>query len=82
MRQTIIGLLMVALTAGYFYWKARHRYMCPFCGRFVRYNDVNCPHCGNDMNFRHRSGPDSRFGVALGQRTSQRRRGGGRSSRN
>ncbi|MGB8685682.1 MAG: hypothetical protein WCD12_22570 [Candidatus Binatus sp.] len=80
MRQTIIGLLMVALTAAFFYWKATHRYMCPFCGRFVRYNDVNCPHCGNDMNFRHRSGPDSRFGVAFGQRTTQRR-GGSRSSR-
>ena len=82
MRQTIIGLLMVALTAAVFYWVARHRYKCPYCGRFVRYDDVNCPYCGNDMNFRHRAGPDSRFGVALGQRTSQRRRGGGRSSRN
>ena len=58
MRQTIIGLLMVALTAAGFYWVARRRYKCPYCGRFVRYDDVNCPYCGNDMKYRHRAGPE------------------------
>jgi len=57
-RETIIGLLMVALTAFGFYWVSRHRYKCPYCGRFVQWKDVNCPHCGNDMKYRHRAGPE------------------------
>jgi DNA-directed RNA polymerase subunit RPC12/RpoP len=58
MQQTIIGLLMVAVTAALFYWVARRRYKCPYCGRIVRYQDVNCPHCGNDMQMKHRAGPE------------------------
>ncbi len=58
MRETIVGLLMVAVTALGFYIVSRRRYKCPFCGRFVRWKDVNCPHCGNDMNYRHRAGPE------------------------
>jgi predicted RNA-binding Zn-ribbon protein involved in translation (DUF1610 family) len=80
-RQTIIGLLMVALTAAFFYWVARSRYKCPYCGRAVKYNDVNCPHCGNDMKYRHRDVRESKFGVAIGQRPARGRTSGGRSSR-
>lgn len=58
MRETIIGLLMVALTAAGFYWVSRRRYKCPFCGRAVQWKDENCPHCGNDMKMRHRAGPE------------------------
>jgi zinc-ribbon domain len=54
--QTIIGLLMVALTALGLWWVARRRYRCPYCGRIVRWADVNCPHCGDDMKMRHREG--------------------------
>jgi DNA-directed RNA polymerase subunit RPC12/RpoP len=57
--QTIVGLLMVALTAACFYWIGRRRYKCPYCGRIVKYDDVNCPYCGDDMKFRHRAGPES-----------------------
>jgi hypothetical protein len=57
--QTIVGLLMVALTAAAFYWISRNRYKCPYCGRIVKYDDVNCPYCGDDMKFRHRAGPES-----------------------
>jgi DNA-directed RNA polymerase subunit RPC12/RpoP len=57
-RETLIGLLMVALTALGFYWVARHRYKCPYCGKFVQWKDINCPHCGNDMQFKHRAGPE------------------------
>jgi DNA-directed RNA polymerase subunit RPC12/RpoP len=78
-RQTIIGLLMVAVTAAFFYWKATHRYRCPFCGRFVQYNDVNCPHCGNDMEFKHRAGPEALPRAASDLRRRPTR--GGRSSR-
>jgi hypothetical protein len=56
--QTIVGLLMVALTAAAFYWISRRRYTCPYCGRIVKYDDVNCPYCGDDMKFRHRAGPE------------------------
>lgn len=59
MRQVIVGLVMVALTAGYFWLVARRRYRCPFCGRPVKWQDINCPHCGNDMNYRHREGPEA-----------------------
>ena len=82
MRQTIIGLLMVALTAAFFYWVARSRYKCPYCGRIVKYDDVNCPHCGNDMKFRHRAGPEAVPRAAADLRPTRRRPGGGRSSRN
>jgi DNA-directed RNA polymerase subunit RPC12/RpoP len=58
-KQIIIGALTIALTAAGFYWAARRRYKCPFCGRIVRYADINCPYCGNDMKFRHRAGPDA-----------------------
>jgi primosomal protein N' len=78
-RQTIVGLLMVAVTAGFFYWVARNRYKCPFCGRVVKYNDVNCPHCGNDMKFRHRAGPEAVPRAAADLRPTRRRPGGGRS---
>ena len=73
MRQTIVGLLMVALTAAYFYWVARHRYKCPFCGRHVKYNDVNCPYCGNDMLFKHRAGPEAPPRAAADLRRPKRR---------
>ncbi|HSZ23267.1 MAG TPA: zinc ribbon domain-containing protein [Candidatus Sulfotelmatobacter sp.] len=81
MRQTIIGLLMVALTAAGFYWVARHRYKCPFCGRNVKYDDINCPYCGNDMNYRHRAGPEKPPRAAADLRPSSRRRSSDRSSR-
>jgi predicted amidophosphoribosyltransferase len=55
--QIVVGLAMVALTAGYFYYSARNRYKCPNCGRPVRWKDVNCPHCGEDMKLQHRAGP-------------------------
>ena len=50
---------MVALTAAGFYWVGRRRYKCPYCGRIVKYDDINCPHCGNDMKYRHRAGPEA-----------------------
>jgi endogenous inhibitor of DNA gyrase (YacG/DUF329 family) len=59
MRQIGIGLGMVALTALYFWLVARRRYKCPYCGRNVKWEDVNCPYCGNDMQFRHRAGPEA-----------------------
>ncbi len=71
-RQTIIGLAMVALTALGFYLVARRRYKCPYCGRFVRWEDVNCPHCGSDMNFRHRVGPEPTPRIAAGFRPPKR----------
>ena len=81
MRQTIIGLLMVALTAGFFYWVARRRYKCPYCGRIVKYDDVNCPHCGNDMKFLHRAGPEQVPRVASSLRPPKRRSSGDGSRR-
>ena len=57
MKQTVIGLLMVLVTALGLYWVARNRYKCPSCGRPVRWKDINCPHCGVDMNYKHRTGP-------------------------
>lgn len=57
MGHTLIGLLMVALTALGLYWVGRNRYKCPQCGRVVRWDDVNCPHCGSDMKAQHRVGP-------------------------
>ena len=59
MRETIIGLAMVALTALGFYFVSRRRYKCPICGAFVQWKDVNCPHCGNDMKYKHRAGPEA-----------------------
>jgi DNA-directed RNA polymerase subunit RPC12/RpoP len=59
MRQIVVGLTMVALTALYFWLVARRRYKCPFCGRIVKYEDVNCPYCGNDMGLKHRAGPEA-----------------------
>jgi DNA-directed RNA polymerase subunit RPC12/RpoP len=59
MKQVLVGLAMVALTALYFWLVARRRYKCPFCGRNVKWNDVNCPYCGNDMQFKHRAGPEA-----------------------
>lgn len=81
MTQTIVGLLMVALTAAGFYWVGRRRYKCPFCGRIVKYNDVNCPYCGNDMNFRHRAGPESVPAAATNLRPPKRRSSGDGSRR-
>ncbi|MGB3551528.1 MAG: hypothetical protein WA993_12600 [Candidatus Binatus sp.] len=81
MRQTIIGLLMVALTAAFFYLVGRRRYKCPLCGRVVRYDDLNCPHCGNDMKYRHRAGPEPVPRAAADLRPAKRRPSGGRSSR-
>jgi predicted RNA-binding Zn-ribbon protein involved in translation (DUF1610 family) len=80
-RQTIIGLLMVAVTAAFFYWVARSRYKCPYCGRIVKYDDVNCPHCGNDMKFRHRAGPEAVPRAAADLRPGGRRTSRDRSSR-
>jgi hypothetical protein len=57
MRETLLGLLMVALTAAALYWYSivrRNRCQCPFCGRRVTWDDINCPHCGDDMKLRHR----------------------------
>jgi predicted amidophosphoribosyltransferase len=51
---------MVALTALWLYWLGRKRYKCPLCGRIVRWSDEICPHCGDDMKFRHRIGPPPR----------------------
>jgi len=50
---------MVALTALGFWWVGRRRYRCPFCGRVVRWENINCPYCGTDMKFRHRAGPEA-----------------------
>ncbi|MDB5108067.1 MAG: zinc-ribbon domain [Candidatus Binatus sp.] len=66
---------MVALTAALFYWVARRRYKCPFCGRIVNYKDINCPHCGNDMQFKHRAGPEPPPRAASGMRPPRRRTG-------
>ncbi|MGO9450105.1 MAG: hypothetical protein ACLQDV_03505 [Candidatus Binataceae bacterium] len=74
MRETIIGLLMVALTALGFYFASRRRYKCPFCGRFVQWKDVNCPHCGNDMKLRHRAGPEALPRAAADLRPRKRTR--------
>ena len=59
---------MVAVTASWYFWLARHRYKCPFCGRYVQYNDVNCKHCGNDMQYKHREIDEPRMQVPLGGR--------------
>ena len=71
MLRTIIGLTMVALTALGFWLVGRRRYRCPFCGRIVRWEDINCPHCGDDMKFRHRAGPE---GARLGAESRAARR--------
>ena len=72
MKHLAIALLTIGLTAAGFYWAARRRYKCPFCGRIVRYSDVNCPHCGNDMKFRHRAGPEALPRAAANLRQSRR----------
>jgi predicted RNA-binding Zn-ribbon protein involved in translation (DUF1610 family) len=54
MYQTIFGIAMIAVTALALWWKARHHYRCPICGQFVQWKDITCPHCGNDMEYRHR----------------------------
>jgi DNA-directed RNA polymerase subunit RPC12/RpoP len=72
-KQIIIGVLTIALTAAGFYWAARRRYKCPYCGRIVRYSDVNCPYCGNDMKFRHRAGPEAIPRAAANLRPTRRR---------
>jgi hypothetical protein len=76
-----IALLTIGLTAAGFYWAARRRYKCPFCGRIVRYADINCPHCGNDMKFRHRAGPDAIPRAAANLRPTRRRTSHDRSTR-
>ena len=81
MSHTIIGLLMVAVTAAGFYWVARRRYKCPYCGRIVKYDDVNCPYCGNDMKFLHRAGPERVPRVASDLRPPKRRSSGDGSRR-
>jgi hypothetical protein len=58
-KQTLIGLIMVALTAVGLYLLARNRYRCPVCARPVKWKDINCPHCGEDMKFQHRTGPNT-----------------------
>jgi len=50
---------MAALAAAVLYFIARRRYRCPYCTKIVRWNDVDCSHCGNDMKLRHRAGPES-----------------------
>jgi endogenous inhibitor of DNA gyrase (YacG/DUF329 family) len=72
---------MVAVTAAGFYWVARRRYKCPYCGRIVKYDDVNCPYCGNDMKFLHRSGPEQVPRVASSLRPPKRRSSGDGSRR-
>ena len=67
---------MVAVTAAGFYWVARRRYKCPYCGRIVKYDDVNCPYCGNDMKFLHRAGPEQVPRVASSLRPPKRRSSG------
>jgi endogenous inhibitor of DNA gyrase (YacG/DUF329 family) len=56
--RAIFAVLIGGGTALYFYLKARNRYRCPYCGRRVRWKDVNCPHCGEDMKMRHRAASD------------------------
>ncbi len=51
MRETLLGLLMAALTAAVVYVIGRRRYKCPHCGRRVRWKDADCPHCGEDMKY-------------------------------
>jgi DNA-directed RNA polymerase subunit RPC12/RpoP len=75
MWHTIVGLLMVALTALGFYLIARRRYKCPHCGRQVRWEDVSCPHCGEDMKLRHRAGPEMARSAFTPPRRSRSDRG-------
>ncbi|HUY27136.1 MAG TPA: zinc ribbon domain-containing protein [Candidatus Binataceae bacterium] len=72
MYQTIFGIAMAVITALALWWKARHHYRCPLCGQFVQWKDVNCPHCGNDMNYRHRAGPDALPRAAADLRRGER----------
>lgn len=74
MRQTLLGLLMAALTALGLYLLARRRYRCPFCMRIVKWKDIVCPHCGEDMKFHHRVGRDALPKAATGLRPPSRSR--------
>jgi endogenous inhibitor of DNA gyrase (YacG/DUF329 family) len=58
--RAIFAILIGGGTVLYFYLKWRNRYRCPYCGRRVRWKDINCPHCGDDMKFRHRATFDER----------------------
>ena len=53
MKQTLIGLIMITITAVGFYLVARNRYKCPYCARTVKWTDVNCPHCGMVITCTH-----------------------------
>jgi predicted amidophosphoribosyltransferase len=79
MRETILGLLMVVLTAAIFWMIGRNRLKCPLCGRVVKWDDVNCPHCGDDMQGRHKVGPAPRRSriIKTYEMPSRRRRPGG-----
>ena len=78
MKQVLIGLAMVGVTALYFWLVARRRYKCPFCGRNVNYSDVNCPYCGNDMQLKHRAGPEALPRAAAQLKRSRRESGASR----
>src|SRR5271157_3938981 len=54
-----IGALDDALKEVGFYFLARNRYRCPVCARPVKWKDINCPHCGEDMKFQHHTGPNT-----------------------
>ncbi|HXW85506.1 MAG TPA: hypothetical protein VEJ86_13950 [Candidatus Binataceae bacterium] len=68
-----IGAGTVGATAYYFWWKSRHQYRCPHCGRFVVWKDVNCPHCGENMKGHHRD-PGAITRVERDYRSQGRRR--------
>jgi len=74
--ETIFGLLTVVATALWFYYLARKRYRCPFCGRNVKWDDQNCPHCGANMEGRHRMGAmaEPRFRIGRPTETPGSRR--------
>lgn len=74
-QETLIGLAFIALTALWFYYLSRKRYRCPFCARGVKWDDQKCPHCGSDMEGRHRvGGPESRIRAGRPIETPRARR--------